>query len=248
MSKIARSIMTKYGWKDGEGLGKEKEGVTSYIKVSRRDPKACTGLGHVAEANGSVMESASSELDTVFRSLAEGSYENRSKSPKLKKTDENVADTILNGKEALKSTRSEKCSISKTVSQTSAVTSDEIHHEDHFGDYHTTRFSSTRGKAEKPKREREESVDSTASSKSLSRRSRSSSSAREGDESDVAHFSSCSSTSSEEHIEDKPLTDEELFRRCGGVRLGRGGRHRLFDGKLARTYGSRSSHFKSSSE
>lgn len=30
------------------------------------------------------------------------------------------------------------------------------------------------------------------------------------------------------------ISDEELFRRCNGVRLGRGGRHRFFDGKLSR--------------
>lgn len=248
MSKIARSIMARYGWKDGEGLGKEKEGVASYIKVSRRDQKACTGLGHVAEANGSVMESASSELDTVFRSLAEDSNKNRSKPQKLKKTDKDVADSTLNGKETSKSTKSAKCSISRTISQTSAVVSNGNHQEGHFFDYQTERFSSTRGTVTKSKREREESADSTASSKSPSRRSRSSSIDREGDKGDVASVTSCSSTSSEEDTENKPLTDEELFRRCGGVRLGRGGRHRFFDGKLARASGSRPSHFKSSSE
>jgi hypothetical protein len=30
------------------------------------------------------------------------------------------------------------------------------------------------------------------------------------------------------------MSDKELFARCGGVRLGRAGRHRFFDAKLAR--------------
>lgn len=151
MSKAARNIMAKYGWKDGEGLGKDKEGVSTYVKVVRRDPKVATGLGHVAEAGGAT-EAATSELDHVYRSLKS----------KEKKYNSLEAD-------------------------------------------------------EKETRKRDRSHSSSSSSSSNSSR----------------HSPSSSSDSSDED-DGKPLTDAELFRRCGGVRLGRGGRHRFFDGKLER--------------
>jgi hypothetical protein len=48
---------------------------------------------------------------------------------------------------------------------------------------------------------------------------------------------SSSSSSSDSDAEGEDITkwdDKTLFARCGGVRLGRGGRHRMFDGKLKR--------------
>lgn len=145
MSKVAKNIMAKYGWKDGDGLGKDRSGVVSHVKVVRRDPKTATGLGHLAEA-GSTIDATTVELDDMYRT------------------------------------------ISSPTSPTSPGVADS---------------SDDEGTPER-------------------KRQRSSS-------------SSSSSSSSDDHsTHGEQLTDAELFRRCGGVRLGRGGRHRCFDGKLER--------------
>lgn len=153
--------MAKYGWKDGEGLGKEKDGVRTYIKVVRRDPKAATGLGHVAEAGGS-MGVPSGELDEVYRTLRRSST------------------TATPGERDLKKESREKPNFLEEKNLAGC------------------------------KHER-----SPTSSRSSS-------------------ISWNSSSSEEDYSSEKPLTDEELFKKCGGVRLGRAGRHRCFQGKLER--------------
>ena len=36
MSAFARRILEKHGWSEGKGLGKNEDGMTNYVKVSRR--------------------------------------------------------------------------------------------------------------------------------------------------------------------------------------------------------------------
>merc|ERR1712187_253043 len=43
-SAFGKKILQKYGWKEGEGLGRRKQGKTASIQAVRRDLKV--GLGH----------------------------------------------------------------------------------------------------------------------------------------------------------------------------------------------------------
>ena len=57
MSKFAKAQLEKYGWKEGEGLGKDKTGVTSHVRAARSGKTGDTkgeafGLGH-EKAGGS---------------------------------------------------------------------------------------------------------------------------------------------------------------------------------------------------
>lgn len=233
MSAAARNIMAKYGWKNGEGLGKEKEGVTSYIKVSWRDSKVSTGLGHMAEGHGCVQEAVSDELDGVFRSLKERKRE-QSKISKSGEGDNNLFVDSLKGSKDMKvnsSSRTQSSPISTSCSKRN-----ESQEEDSTTDADERSPLSANETTRKLKREREE-VNNTYCNRCTDRNG--------GDHDDDNSSSASSSGSDEEESEVKrPLTDDELFRRCGGVRLGRGGRHRCFEGKLARTAGGTSSYWK----
>ena len=45
---FAKRQLEKYGWKHGDGLGKDGQGTTEYIKVERRQPTCTSGIGHDA--------------------------------------------------------------------------------------------------------------------------------------------------------------------------------------------------------
>ena len=50
-SKWAKALLEKQGWKEGSGLGKEGSGLTSHVKVARRD--GTTAIGYKAPPAGS---------------------------------------------------------------------------------------------------------------------------------------------------------------------------------------------------
>jgi hypothetical protein len=133
MSSFARKQLEKYGWKEGEGLGKNKQGISSFVRAVK--PKG-----------------------------EKGEY-------------------IGIGHEASKGTSNSDMGFDRVLSEMAAASS-----------------------AKATKRER---LENTASS----------------------------SASDDEQQEDGDITtwdDAKLFARCNGVRLGRGGRHRFFDGKVSR--------------
>ncbi|KAH8620571.1 G patch domain [Trypanosoma vivax] len=150
MSSVAKKMLERYGWKDGEGLGKGGKGVKTYIKVERRDPKTAAGLGHSLQSPQP--STFALELDAVYSEL---------------KTQRRV--------------KEENCG----------------------GDASSRRNRDNADCKELKKRQRTPSSDS-------------------------------SSSSDEEPADITRMSDSELLRRCGGVRLGRAGRHRFFDGKLRR--------------
>jgi hypothetical protein len=78
MSSFARRQMEKMGWKDGEGLGKNKDGVTTFVRVSRRDPASASGIGHEASKGGS--ENSDMGLDALLGKI--GSKKERTKRPR----------------------------------------------------------------------------------------------------------------------------------------------------------------------
>ncbi|RNF21346.1 uncharacterized protein Tco025E_03426 [Trypanosoma conorhini] len=169
MSSIARKMLERHGWKEGMGLGKDAQGVSTYVKVVRRDPRTATGLGHAADATQAPQASTFSvELDAVYATMTKAGR----KSPK-------GDDAVAEAKVARRVTRE--------------------------------------------KRGRQEGARASSSSRGSSE-----------DASSDGGSSSSDEDEEDRNVDITRLTDDELLRRCGGVRLGRAGRHRFFDGKLRR--------------
>ncbi|KPA76198.1 hypothetical protein ABB37_07952 [Leptomonas pyrrhocoris] len=199
MSALARKMMEKYGWKEGEGLGKERTGTKSYVRVVRRDPHVATGLGHAADPaqSGNLASTHAVELDAIYGQLHKE-------------------------KKKLKRARS---SDSSSSSSDSASGVDE-----------TEETSSAQKKsrvAERPSRRQRDSSSDDDDDSGSSSDSNSGSYSSDDEDSEMAA----------KRVKGEPLgdvtrmTDKALFERCGGVRLGRAGRHRFFDGKLKRIHG-----------
>lgn len=195
MSAAARKMMEKMGWKEGQGLGKDKDGVKSYLKVVRRDAHTATGLGHMADPTqgGSLASTHAVELDGVYSSLVSQRKTRRTEGRSRRKGDESESESESSDDASSASSGSGK--------EVTAVS-----------------------KAKKPRREVAHSASASTSSSSVL--SSSSSSDSDSDTSD--------NRAANTHHDITRMSDEDLFARCGGVRLGRAGRHRFFDGKLSR--------------
>lgn len=193
-SKFAKSQMEKYGWTLGKGLGRNGEGVKTYIAVQRRSGDAeFAGIGHEANATGSA---ASTELiskyDYALQEIAEKQQKaNKEASRKRPREEE---------EEAAAPAASDKPQ------------------------------KRSKGVVPPPPPPKEDSdddavvVDVASSSSGSDDESGASSSGV--DETAAAGGATAYSKSKND--------DMELFKRCKGVRLGRCGRHRFFDGKLKR--------------
>ncbi|RNE97301.1 hypothetical protein TraAM80_09392 [Trypanosoma rangeli] len=183
MSSIAKKMLERHGGKEGMGLGKNAQGVATYVKVVRRDPYTATGLGHAADATQAPQASTFSvELDAVYSTMTR------------------------TGRKRLKG----------------AVTVEEEANAKRS--HHVTR----------EKRTRQESVRGCSGSQDGSSSASVSSDGRGGSASDGSSSSSSSDDDDDIDVDITRLKDDELLRRCGGVRLGRAGRHRFFNGKLRR--------------
>lgn len=180
MSAAARKMMEKMGWKDGEGLGRDKDGVKSYVKVVRRDPHTATGLGHMADPSqgGNLASTHAIELDGIYSTLV-----------------------TRKGKKGNKRSRS-------TYSDASSSSSD--------------------GSGDKSSNVRENGRRAARSPPSAS----SSSSGSSSEDDEGSSDDNAAPTVAKGDV--TRMSDADLFARCGGVRLGRAGRHRFFDGKLSR--------------
>ncbi|KAG5508215.1 hypothetical protein JKF63_05471 [Porcisia hertigi] len=204
MSALAKKMMEKYGWKEGEGLGKERTGMKSYVKVTRRDPHTATGLGHAADPSngGSLASTHAVELDAIYGQLhkeTKNRKEQLSKAhPQRKETSTEVDD-----EDQLSDVSSNSRGASSSTSSTIA---------DNYSEGEKVPF------AARAQLKRQRHVPASSSSDSDGDGRKCSKNGRVGD---VTR-----------------MTDEELLQRCGGVRLGRAGRHRYFDGKLKRIHNS----------
>ena len=188
MSTFAKKQMAKMGWKEGEGLGKNGEGVATYVHVSRSSLNGrgeFVGVGHSACSNASPVVDDMGYGDTL-KDIGK---------KKTKKDDSSSSDSSDSDK---KPPRPEK-----KVATTKPT-------EEASGNKKRERETVVEGKH---KGEASSSSDSEASNDG-------------GEEGDVLY------------------NDAKLFERCGGVRLGRAGRHRLFDAKLQRVEDSHAKHAK----
>ncbi|KAG5481543.1 hypothetical protein LSCM1_05562 [Leishmania martiniquensis] len=198
MSAVAKKMMEKYGWKEGEGLGKERSGIKSYVKVTRRDPHTATGLGHAADPAqaGSLASAHAIELDAIYGELRKETTKRQQRS------------STAHGHPADEGASSDMGSTTSNSNSSSAVITSE-------------REKLTVADRAAVKRQRRAAVSSPSNS---------------GSDSDDC---TDSKRSKNDHVSDVTrMSDKELFQRCGGVRLGRAGRHRFFDGKLKRIHDS----------
>lgn len=191
MSALAKKMMEKYGWKEGEGLGKERSGIKSYVKVVRRDPNVATGLGHAADPTqgGSLASTHAVELDAIYGQLRK---DKKRRAAKRARSDSDVDETVDNS------------SVHSTDSDSDSEVERQL----------TTKAERTGAKASSRGKRDSSSVDSS---------------------SDDGDAETAGQRFKGEEVGDiTRMSDKDLFQRCGGVRLGRAGRHRFFDGKLKR--------------
>ncbi|KAG5481850.1 hypothetical protein LSCM4_06927 [Leishmania orientalis] len=201
MSAVAKKMMEKYGWKEGEGLGKERSGVKSYVKVTRRDPHTATGLGHAADPaqGGSLASTHAIELDAIYGQLRKETSKRHQRSSTAR---------VHGADEGEEGNEGELSDMSTTTTTSSAVRTPEC------------KKLPTAARAG-VKRQRRVAPSSPSDSDS------------DGDD------RTDSKRSKSDHVSDVTrMSDKELFQRCGGVCLGRAGRHRFFDGKLKRIHDS----------
>ena len=178
-SSFAKKQLEKYGWKEGSGLGRDGAGITTFVKVQRRDPQLTSGIGHEASSGGTV--NSDMGLDAVLMEI---------KKPRGERQDQGEVDEAAPNVSASPSAFLE-------------------------------------GKAEgKGKRGRSPNRPSQATAES-------SSSSSSDDDDDARVFTGSTDITQ--------WDDKKLLEHCGGVRLGRTGRHRFFNGKLARIEQSHSS-------
>ncbi|KAH9599375.1 G-patch domain [Trypanosoma melophagium] len=202
MSSIAKKMLERHGWQEGMGLGRNAQGVSTYIKVVRRDPHSATGLGHAADATQAPQASTfAAELDAVYSDISAAGKRKR----------------VKKNKEEEKEKEEEEKEIDAVV------------------DTHKDRRKHKGGNDQKnSKQKRSRDSSSEAASNSDSNSNSNSTSDDNSSNSSSSSSSSSSSNDDDNRVDITRMTDGELLRRCGGVRLGRAGRHRFFEGKLRR--------------
>ncbi|CAD2221680.1 hypothetical protein AGDE_06816 [Angomonas deanei] len=217
-SKFAKNLLLKYGWKEGEALGKNKQkqkpheetekdnhenensdedtgGMHTYIRVVRRDPKCLGGLGHESDP-----------YTTLY-----------SKLNRKGKNKDNNNNTVAQVHTELDAVYGE---IGGRDRKRGRDSSDSDSEEEEKNEKLTKK-----NKQEEVSSSEDETERQTKKQKTKVKEDSSSSSSSDDDDSEEEE---------DNNNKNKLLSDEELFRRCGGVRLGRAGRHRFFDGKLSR--------------
>jgi hypothetical protein len=183
-SNFAKKQLEKFGWTEGSGLGKNGHGITTFVKVQRRDPQLTSGIGHEASSGGTV--NTDMGLDAMLSEIKA----KKGASGKKRDRDDDHADNEANRDES-------PVPLAVSVPGTAASKRDRSPARPAMA----TSYSPRSG---------------TAASSSSSAASSSDADDADGD-TDVTKWD-----------------DKKLFGKCGGVRLGRSGRHRFFNGKLAR--------------
>jgi hypothetical protein len=205
MSAFARAQLEKYGWQDGQGLGRNKEGITTYIRTSlhnrathNRDERGASyaGIGHESTRGGgaSTAEKAS-ELDVVLDDIARRREERLQRERALQ---EQAAVAAPATSERKREEQPEQPVRQRRRARAPPEDESLAAHE------------------EEPAKSAPTVAPTVAPPKAASA-SDSDSDAGATSASDLARMS-----------------DSALLAACGGVRLGRAGRHRLFDAKLRR--------------
>ena len=209
-SAFARKQLEKYGWKEGEGLGRNKDGLNSYIKTSRhnrsthnRDDRGNTfaGIGHESTRGGGAgFGERQNELDNVFAEIGQAR-----KDKKRKQKEEESFSSSSDNDDVDDKKKSER----------------------------------------RRQREEKEKKESDSDSEQEQQKKPENSAAAQKKKKQVVESSSDSSSDSDSDSDSdaggskdvSKMSDKDLFAVCGGVRLGRAGRHRLFDHKFVKVCG-----------
>lgn len=267
MAEFARKQLEKWGWKEGEGLGRNKDGMSNYIKTSRhnrathnRDERGNTyaGIGHESTRGaGAGFSERNNELESVFAEMAQQRKEKKKKEQAQKGSSSSSSDDDegeVDKKKIEVNDRKKKSTTQHEHNDSRRRQRDEV--DEKNGEGHSLaqkqkeganasssssssknqRATASSSASRSPSRPSPKSADQISSSKrtavvvSASTKKTAATSA-----SDSSSSSSDDDDGGENRSGDlTKMSDAELFARCGGVRLGRAGRHRLFDNKLKR--------------
>lgn len=253
MAAFAKKQLEKWGWKEGEGLGRNKDGMNNYIKTSKhnrathnRDEKGNTyaGIGHESSRGaGAGFAERNQQLESVFAELVQqrkankknrrGDDQNNADSSSSDDAEEEVdaAKELKEAEERRVKAKEEKMKAQRRQRSASAKDNNDNDSED--GDRKKSKKSS-----EQPK-PRNSAERARSASKSPVLKPQQPQQSKKKTKAAPSNSPSSSSSSSSDSDSDAggditKMSDAELFARCGGVRLGRAGRHRLFDNKLKR--------------
>lgn len=253
MSAFARKQLEKWGWKEGDGLGRNGAGMSSYIKTSRhnrathnRDEKGNTyaGIGHESTRGaGAGFSERNNELESVFAEMAQQRKEKKkqqqqereqqssdsSSSSDHEDDDDGHGDNTKDKKHRRNKNDVEHDDSRRRPREDKARVEEEEDNADES--------VSEKKKPVKEKNNNQNSRPSRSRSRSKSPKLQPAAAPAKKSTKKQASSSSSDSSSDSDDGEKGDLTkmsDAELFARCGGVRLGRAGRHRLFDNKLKR--------------
>lgn len=236
---FAKRQLEKMGWKEGEGLGLRKDGIKTFLKVEKRNAKEAIGLGHNGDPNH--LTNHLSEYDSVF---AEISAKGQSSSSKQKQKKDHSRDAEQEEVEVTEVKRP----AGKRRGTPSPSSSPALRPQGAPATTAKRKRSRSADRAlprggEQPTEEEHHDDAALASSSSSSAKSKgkkskvyvpsSSSDDEDGDGNNTHHSGGSNLTF---------MSDKDLFAKCGGVRLGRAGRHRFFDGKLQRIEESHKAH------
>ena len=84
-SAFAKKQLEKFGWKEGDGLGKNADGVATYVRAHKRRGEAtdCIGIGHEA-SNGTT--NSDMGFDTILKEIQQ-KKKNPSRPPSTSSSD-----------------------------------------------------------------------------------------------------------------------------------------------------------------
>lgn len=124
-SKFAQAQLEKLGWSAGEGLGKNRQGMSSHIKVTKRQDEV--GLGHSGSTETSAKAMATTQWwkdsvgDTLAKLSASKSKKSKKSSSKKRKreyTDEELFEATGGARFGMRAQRKAKAKWARTESQT----------------------------------------------------------------------------------------------------------------------------------
>jgi Pin2-interacting protein X1 len=173
-SAFARKQLEKMGWTEGTGLGKKRDGITTHVKVKKREDKAGLGIEKVATEKRAAGEQwwKDSLGDTLARL---GSKQKKKKSSKRKReyTDEELFEATGGARFGMRAAPTQKLAKwRRSESGASSSVGESVREGDMIKEESSAQSSSDQEKRERKKKKFSEEESSSQSSSDQEKRER----------------------------------------------------------------------------